>query len=114
MFFKKNKIIIILILCAILTPLTTLTAGSGWVLPSQPNNVPDDFNEALINITNWLLGFVVLIGILVMVWGGVKYVSSTGDQEAATTAKKTISYALWGVIIAGLAYAGVKIVVDLL
>ena len=112
MFFKKNKIIILLILCVILTPLAAFAAG--WVLPAQPTGVPDDFNEALIDITNWLLGFVVLIGILVMVWGGIKYVSSTGDQEAATAAKKTISYALWGVIIAGLAYAAVKIVVDLL
>jgi len=112
MFLKKNNLIIILTLCVILVPLVVFAAG--WVLPNNPDpvNIPDDFNESLINITNWLLGFVVLIGILAMVWGGINYVGSAGDQEKATTAKRVITYALLGVIIAGLAYAAVKVVVD--
>ena len=112
MFFKKNNLIIILTLCILLAPLVALAAG--WVLPNQPANVPGDFNKSLIDITNWLLGFVAIFGILAMVWGGINYVGSAGDQEKATTAKRVITYALLGVIIAGLAYAAVKVVVETL
>ena len=112
MSFKKNKIIILLTFCILLAPLIVFAAG--WVLPDNPGGVPDDFNESLIKITNWLLGFVAILGILVMVWGGINYIGSAGDQEKATTAKKVITYALLGVIIAGLAYAAVKVVVETL
>ncbi len=112
MFLKKNNPIIILTFCFLLAPLATFAAG--WVLPDQPANTPGDFNQALINITNWLLGFVILIGVLFTVWGGIHYVGSTGDQEKATTAKRVITYALLGVIFASLAYTVVKVVVDTL
>ena len=112
MFFKKNNLIIILTLCLLLAPLAAF--AGGWVLPNKPANVPSNFNESLIDITNWLLGFVAIFGILAMVWGGINYVGSAGDQEKATTAKRVITYALLGVIIAGLAYAAVKVVVDTL
>ena len=112
MLLKKNNLIIILAFCVLLIPLFTFAAG--WELPKRPDNTPSDFNESLINITNWLLGFVVLIGILMMVWGGISYVGSAGDQEKATTAKRIITYALLGVIIAGLAYAAVNVVVETL
>ena len=112
MFLKKNNLIIILTLCFLLAPLVVF--ADGWTLPNQPANVPSDFKGALIDITNWLLGFVVIFGILAMVWGGINYVGSAGDQEKATTAKRVITYALLGIIIAGLAYAAVKVVVDIL
>ena len=112
MFLKKNNLIIILTIGAVFVPLIAL--ADGWVLPDPPNNVPTVLEDALIDITNWLLGFVVVFGILAMVWGGINYVGSAGDQEKATTAKRVITYALLGIIIAGLAYAAVKVVVDIL
>jgi len=112
MFLKRNNLIIILTLCFLLSPLVVF--ADGWVLPSRPANVPSDFEGALIDITNWLLGFVVIFGILAVIWGGINYVGSAGDQEKATTAKRVITYALLGIIIAGLAYAAVKVVVDIL
>ena len=112
MFPKKNNLIIILVVCVILVPLIAL--ADGWDLPNRPAYVPSDFEGALIDITNWLLGFVVIFGILAMVWGGINYVGSAGDQEKATTAKRVITYALLGIIIAGLAYAAVNVVVETL
>ena len=112
MFLKKNNLIILLTFCLFLTPFVTL---AGWDLPNRPDGISDKtFEQSLIAITNWLLGFVAILGILAMVWGGINYVGSAGDQEKATTAKRVITYALLGVIIAGLAYAAVKVVVDTL
>jgi len=78
---------------------------------NKPNNVPTDFATAVSNATNWLLGFVAMLAVLVIVWGGINYIGSAGDEDRARTAKKTITYGIIGVVIAGFAYAIVKVIV---
>ena len=86
-------------------------ALANWEMGSQPPGVPDDFNTAIMNATNWLLGFVAMIAVLVIIWGGINYIASAGDEDRARTAKKTITYGIMGVVIAGFAYAIVKVIV---
>ena len=88
--------------------------GRGIVSPSVPSDVPDDFEQSIINITNWLAGFVVMLAVLAMIYGGFIYLSSSGDQEKAAGGKRVVTYALLGLIIAGIAYAVVKVIVNLL
>jgi len=88
--------------------------GKGIVSPNVPSNVPDDFEQSIINITNWLAGFVVMLAVLAMIYGGFIYLSSSGDQEKAAGGKRVVTYALLGLIIAGIAYAVVKVIVNLL
>jgi hypothetical protein len=45
-----------------------------------------------------------------LIIGGVRYVVSAGDQNAVTSAKNTILYAIIGIVIAFLAYAAVNFV----
>jgi len=83
----------------------------AWAVPVKPANVPTDFSGALVNMTNWILGFVGLIAVLMIIYGGVLYLTSAGDDSKAENGKKTISYALIGLLIAGFAYAIVKVIV---
>jgi len=83
----------------------------AWATPAKPANVPTDFSGALVNMTNWILGFVGLIAVLMIIYGGVLYLTSAGDDSKAENGKKTISYALIGLLIAGFAYAIVKVIV---
>jgi TRAP-type C4-dicarboxylate transport system permease small subunit len=46
-----------------------------------------------------------------LVIGGLRYVTSNGDQNAVTGAKNTIMYAIIGIIVAFLAYAAVNFVI---
>ena len=85
--------------------------SGGFVAPPQPGNVPEEFDTAVMNATNWLLGFVGMIAVLIIIWGGINYIASAGDEERARTAKKTITYGLIGVVIAGFAYAVVNVIV---
>jgi amino acid transporter len=85
--------------------------ATGWELPNKPDNLPDDLEEVSTSLTDWLLGFIVSIAVLMLIWGGIQYVGSSGDQDKARNAKQTIKYALMGLIIAGIAYATVRIVV---
>jgi hypothetical protein len=52
-----------------------------------------------------------MIAVLVIIWGGINYIAAAGNEDTARTAKKTITYGLIGVVIAGFAYAIVKVIV---
>ncbi|MCK4919009.1 MAG: TrbC/VirB2 family protein [Candidatus Pacebacteria bacterium] len=110
----KNNIYILplsvfLFVCYIGTALADM--DDGWDTPNKPDNVVEDINPTLVNMANWLLGFVGLIAVLMVIYGGFLYLTSAGDDTRAENGKKTISYALIGLVIAGFAYAIVKVVV---
>lgn len=48
--------------------------------------------------------------VFMVIWGGIKYVSSEGDKTQAETARKTITNALIGIVIVFSLYAIVNVV----
>ena len=85
-----------------------------WGMIPQPSNVPGDFEQSIKNATDWILGFVAMIAVLMLIWGGINYLTSAGDEDKAKTGKKTIQYALTGMVIAGIAYAVVNVIVTVI
>ena len=85
-----------------------------WGIVPRPGNVPDDFNQSIKNTTDWILGFVGMIAVLMLIWGGINYLTSAGDEDKARTGKKTISYALIGLVVAGIAYAVVNVIITVI
>jgi heme/copper-type cytochrome/quinol oxidase subunit 4 len=71
-------------------------------------------SKILKDLIKWLLQIVILLAILMLIVSGVMYMISSGDAEKANTAKRAFSYAILGLLVAGLAWAIVKTVVDLL
>ena len=65
-------------------------------------------------ITNTILYFVGIIAVIMLIWGGIRYVVSGGDAKKVTDAKNTILYAIIGLVIAFLAYAIIQFVIDAL
>ena len=61
-------------------------------------------------IVNVLLFLVGAIAVIMLIFGGIRYVTSGGDQNSVTAAKNTIMYAIIGIIVAILAYAVVNFV----
>lgn len=64
-----------------------------------------DFTQILVNIVNYILAFIALLGIIFIIWGGIQYITSTGDTGKTEDAKNTIMYAAIGLLIAAMAYA---------
>jgi len=90
---------------------TTVSAHiSAWGTTCKPSAVPTDIREAIMNVTNWILGFIAIIATLVIIYGGVQYLTAGGNEDNVAAAKKTISYGIIGIVIAGLAYAMVIVV----
>jgi len=64
------------------------------------------------SIINTLLVIVGAASVIMMIVGGIRYIISSGDQNAVTSAKNTIMYAVIGLVVALLAYALVSFILN--
>lgn len=81
-----------------------------WGYTPAPGGVPTDIELAIMNLINYILGFVVIIATLVVIYGGILYLTSIGNDTQIDQAKKTIAAGIVGLVITGLAYAIVIVV----
>jgi len=86
------------------------TTLGKWGDECSPSNVPTDIKKAIMNVTNWILGFIAIVATLVIIYGGVQYLTAGGNEDNVAAAKKTISFGIIGIVICGLAYAMVIVV----
>lgn len=101
----------LVLLLSLLIPSMSL-AANGFIMPNAPGNLPNTpFDVMILNITSWLLSFVIILAILVIVYGGVYYITSVGEADRIESAKTIITYGIVGLVIAGLSYAIVSTVV---
>lgn len=63
-------------------------------------------------VVNTLLLITGALAVVMIVLGGMKYVTSRGDSTEVASAKNTILYAVIGLVVALLAYAVVDFVID--
>lgn len=82
---------------------------------ARGNGMPAELvgaNGVFTKITNTILYAVGIISVVMLIYGGLRYVISGGDSKKVTDAKNTIMYAIIGLIIAILAYAIVNFVIN--
>lgn len=100
----------------------TLTAGKAMALTVQEGaaaaraeGMPSDLigpSGVFTQITNTVLYAVGIISVIMLIYGGLRYVVSGGDSKKVTDAKNTILYAIIGLIISILAFAIVNFVIN--
>ncbi|MBD3331152.1 PKD domain-containing protein [Candidatus Peregrinibacteria bacterium] len=70
-----------------------------------------DLREFIITIVNYALSFLGLVAVLFVIYGGVLYVTSAGEEEKTTQGKKVILYAAIGLLIVLGSFAFVNTVI---
>lgn len=75
--------------------------------PSAGNTDITDVIKLIVNIFSIVVGF---LAVIMIIWGGLRYITSGGDSGKITTAKNTIIYALIGLVIVALAQFIVRFV----
>jgi hypothetical protein len=65
--------------------------------------------KTVINILSLVVG---IIAVIMIVYGGLRYITSGGDSSKVGNAKNTIIYAIVGLVIVALAQAIVQFVLD--
>ena len=74
----------------------------------------DDINSAVTAIINGVIGLLAIVCVVVIIVGGINYMTSAGDAGKVKTAKNTILYGLIGLVICVLAFAIVNWLVGIL
>lgn len=70
-------------------------------------------NEGVFSqVTSVILYIVGIIAVIMLIIGGIRYITSGGDAKKVTEAKNTILYAIIGLVICFFAYAIVNFVID--
>jgi hypothetical protein len=62
-------------------------------------------------IINILLGLIGVVAVIMLIYGGFRYVLSAGNEKATSAAKDTILFAIIGIVVAVLAFAIVNFVI---
>lgn len=116
--FTKN---VLQIMTGIATAMT-LCAGKAMALTVQEgadaaraDGMPADLVGAdgvFTRITSIALYIIGAISVLMLIWGGLRYILSGGDSKKITDAKNTILYAILGLAIAFFSYAIVRFVLN--
>lgn len=90
---------------------TSFTDFTGeYVAPSEEGyaegiTTTSSAREFVVNVTNFILSFLGLAAIVVVIYGGVLYITAGGEAEKATKGTKTIMYAMIGIVIVLISYA---------
>ena len=88
----------------------------GGINSARGDGVPDNLafgDDSIIRRgINLMLYAVGVISVIMLIYGGFRYVISGGQKESVTAAKNTILYAIVGLIISIFAYAIVKFVIS--
>ena len=110
---------------SVVAVLISLTAPLFIASPTSANSIQDGANAAhtpgmpsnlfgdtgtITTITNAMLFIVGALSVVMIIYGGLRYVISGGNSNSVTAAKNTILYAIVGLVIAFLAFAAVNFV----
>ena len=82
---------------------------------ARADGMPADLvgeNGVFTRITNTILYAVGIISVIMLIYGGLRYILSGGDNKKVTDAKNTILYAIIGLIVSILAFAIVNFVLN--
>lgn len=70
-----------------------------------------DLESTVVKIVQWVLGFLGLIAVIMILYGGFMWMTAGGNEDKVATAKKIITAAVIGLIVVLLAWAVVIFVV---
>ena len=83
--------------------------NKAYATGQQDSRSAGDIAKDVVNIMFFIVG---VMAVIMIIWGGIRYVLSAGNSAALTSAKNTIMYAVIGLIVAILAYTIVNFVIN--
>jgi len=81
--------------------------NSGGITDAQAQQKINDILHTIINIFSLVVG---VVSVIMIIFGGLKYITSGGDSGNVSGAKNTIIYAIIGIIVVALAQFIVRFV----
>lgn len=88
-----------------LTAMPVLALDTGIEYGTYTGLGTNDIREGVMNVVNVLLGFLGILAIIIILWGGFRWMTSGGNEEKVGEAKKVITAGIIGLVIIFTAYA---------
>ena len=94
-----------------------LTSSPSLAVTVNPNLGPTfglgtaDLESTVIKIIQWALGFLGLVAVIIIMYGGFIWMTAAGNEEKVRKAKKIITQAVIGLVIIMLAWAIVTFII---
>ncbi len=80
--------------------------------PVNPVDSSEDLTSSITSIINAIIAALGIVCVVVVIIGGVSYMTSTGDSGKVKKAKDTILYGVIGLVVCVLAFAIVNFVIN--
>lgn len=116
----KQTLLVFALMIGAITFLSMIPAAGAAGSILNPGDNPEaissttggatSIRQLILTIINYFLGFLGLIAVVMVIYGGVTYVISAGEDEKIQSAKKIIMYALIGIIIVLLSFVAVRMI----
>lgn len=89
--------------------LPLIVAAQPQVPTGGPTTVANVY-DIFLTVMRWVFAFAMVLALIIVVWGGITYMTAGGDEEKVGAAKKRIIWGLVGIIIIIAAWALVTII----
>lgn len=89
---------------------STLTVDGTGTCDTDTAGSNEKINSVITDVVNIFSVLVGVVAVIMIIWGGLRYITSGGDSGKITSAKNTIIYALIGLVVVALAQFIVKFV----
>lgn len=80
-------------------------ASAGVIFNFEPAIAKTDISVIITDLLKWILGVAGSIALIFLIVAGLMYMTSMGDQQKATKAKKAIKWVLAGLALIISSYA---------
>ena len=67
--------------------------------------------DFIIKIINWAIGFSAVVAVVMIVFAGFKYITANGDENKISSATKTLTFAIVGLVVCFMAVMIVNFVI---
>lgn len=84
----------------------------GADMTNSGGSAKQDLPDVITTIINVMLFIAGALAVIMIIYGGIRYITAHGDEKQVKVAKDTIVYSVTGLIIAILAYALVTFIFD--
>jgi NADH:ubiquinone oxidoreductase subunit 3 (subunit A) len=100
---------------ALLSPATASAAAKTEIQKGYEsaggNKTTDDLATNIKDIINVMLYIVGAVSVIMIIYGGIRFATSGGNEKGAEAGRKTLIYAVVGLVVSILAYAIVNFVI---
>lgn len=103
---------------SVLSPALAQNNGGGGLINTgdnpakiaQATGSQGSFRQLALQFLNFFLGFLGFLAVIMVIYGGILYVTAAGKEEKVTEGKKIIMYSIAGIVIILLSFAIVNTV----